>query len=74
MTLPKAEAFFVTDDGVHFTATQYSRGPWTEDACHGGPPTALMVRALELLDPREFSSFIRLIGVEQIPKPLEQFL
>jgi hypothetical protein len=53
MTLPKAEAFFVTDDGVHFTATQYSRGPWAEDACHGGPPTALMVRALELLDPQK---------------------
>lgn len=51
MTLPKAEAFFVTDDGVNFTATQYSRGPWAADACHGGPPTALMVRALELLDP-----------------------
>lgn len=27
--------------------TEYSRGPWDPGACHGGPPAALVTRALE---------------------------
>lgn len=27
--------------------TEYARGPWDPDACHGGPPAALLTRALE---------------------------
>jgi hypothetical protein len=30
-----------------FTPTDCCRGPWDPDACHGGPPTALLVRAME---------------------------
>jgi len=30
-----------------FTPTDHARGPWDPDACHAGPPTGLMVRALE---------------------------
>jgi hypothetical protein len=30
-----------------FTPTDYARGPWDPDACHGGPPTGLLARALE---------------------------
>lgn len=43
------EAYFTTRDGMWFTPTDYSRGPWEVDACHAGPPTALLVRALERL-------------------------
>jgi hypothetical protein len=51
MTLPDADAFFVTEDGENFIATANARGPWSPDACHGGPPTALVVRAAELAAP-----------------------
>jgi hypothetical protein len=44
-----AEAYFSTDDGVWFRGTGYVRGPWDVNACHAGPPTGMMVRALERL-------------------------
>lgn len=44
-----AEAYFTTDDGIWFRGTGYVRGPWDVNACHAGPPTGLMVRALERL-------------------------
>ncbi len=30
-----------------FVPTGFARGPWDPDACHGGPPTGLLARALE---------------------------
>jgi Acyl-CoA thioesterase C-terminal domain/Acyl-CoA thioesterase N-terminal domain len=45
------DAFFAVettaDGGEWFVPTGYARGPWDPDACHGGPPTALLARALE---------------------------
>ena len=42
----------VDGDSVEwFTPTELARGPWDPDACHGGPPTALLARALERLLP-----------------------
>ena len=45
------EAFFTSTrrpDGTEwFSPTDHARGPWDADACHGGPPTGLLVRALE---------------------------
>ncbi|MEX2423843.1 MAG: thioesterase family protein [Acidimicrobiia bacterium] len=43
------DAYFTTDDGVWFRGTGYVRGPWDVNACHAGPPTGLMARALERL-------------------------
>jgi hypothetical protein len=40
------DAFF-TADGDVFVPTDLARGPWDPEACHAGPPTGLMVRALE---------------------------
>ena len=40
-------AFFSTDDGEWFVANDSARGPWNPEACHGGPPSALMARAVE---------------------------
>jgi hypothetical protein len=34
-----------------FTPTEHCRGPWDPDACHAGPPTGLLVRALERIVP-----------------------
>lgn len=39
-------AFFIPD-GDHFVATESTRGPWSRDYQHGGPPAALLTRALE---------------------------
>jgi hypothetical protein len=35
------------DGSEWFFPTDLARGPWDPDACHGGPPTGLLVRALE---------------------------
>jgi acyl-Coa thioesterase superfamily protein/acyl-CoA thioesterase superfamily protein len=40
-------AFFIPDGG-RFVATESTRGPWSRDYQHGGPPAALLTRALEL--------------------------
>jgi hypothetical protein len=34
-----------------WTPTEFSRGPWDPTACHGGPVSALLARAVEQLDP-----------------------
>lgn len=34
-----------------FTPTDHARGPWDPDACHAGPPTGLLVRAMERVLP-----------------------
>jgi hypothetical protein len=37
-------------DGDRFVPTDLTRGPWTPDAQHGGPPAALLTRAVEAVD------------------------
>jgi acyl-Coa thioesterase superfamily protein/acyl-CoA thioesterase superfamily protein len=39
-------AFFIAD-GDRFASTESTRGPWSRDYQHGGPPAALLTRALE---------------------------
>lgn len=34
-----------------YRATDWSRGPWNPDHCHGAPPSALLVRAVERTGP-----------------------
>lgn len=34
-------------DGARFVGNDGARGPWSADACHAGPVTGLLVRALE---------------------------
>jgi hypothetical protein len=41
-----AGAFFEPDGGG-FVATSLTRGPWDKNAQHGGPPAALLARAVE---------------------------
>jgi Acyl-CoA thioesterase C-terminal domain/Acyl-CoA thioesterase N-terminal domain len=38
---------FYLPDGDGFVATELTRGPWSELHQHGGPPSALMARAIE---------------------------
>jgi len=46
-----ANAFFETTDNIWFKPTKHTRGPWDINACHAGPPTGLIARALEQLIP-----------------------
>jgi hypothetical protein len=39
-----------TSHGDTVMATEYARGPWDPRACHGGPVSALLVRAAEAVD------------------------
>lgn len=66
-----ADAYFTTGDGTSFQPTGHSRGPWDPLACHAGPPTALLVRAIEGLAPGQ--RLVR-IGVELLrPIPMAGF-
>lgn len=38
---------FFLRDGERFVATESTRGPWSRDLQHGGPPAALLARAME---------------------------
>lgn len=46
-------AFFELD-GDGFVAAPLTRGPWDKNAQHGGPPAALLARAVEVELPAEF--------------------
>lgn len=41
-------------DGEVFEPTDLTVSPWSPHHCHGGPPAALLTRAIEHLDPGEF--------------------
>lgn len=45
------DSFFTTVDNHWFTPSSHTRGPWHPDHCHAGPPTALIARAVEQLNP-----------------------
>ena len=49
------ESFFapLSDDGSRWRATAHTTGPWDPGAQHGGPPSALLGRALERCDRRD---------------------
>lgn len=44
-----SEALFEID-GDRYLPTGLARGPWTPDAQHGGPPAALLTRAIEAME------------------------
>lgn len=58
-----ARAYFEPLGDNRYRATSHTEGPWSPLAQHGGPPCALLTRALEQLDPRE-GSLISRISVE----------
>jgi len=53
MTRNTNPCFFTTEDNIWFQPTDHTRGPWHEDHCHAGPPTALLARAIEQLNPQQ---------------------
>jgi hypothetical protein len=57
---PPAAAFFEPLGGERYLATAATGGPWDPGAQHGGPPTALLARAVEQVAPRDGMPFARL--------------
>lgn len=47
------DAFFVPLDDDRWRATVHTTGPWDERFQHGGPPSALLGRAVERCSPRD---------------------
>jgi hypothetical protein len=45
-----ADAFYLPLGGGRFSPTEHTAGPWAPDAQHFGPPSALLVRALEEIE------------------------
>lgn len=68
---PDPTAFFVADNDA-FRATELTRGPWSNEHQHAGPPSALLARALERALPPAFA--IARITVEILrPIPIAAF-
>lgn len=44
-------AFYVHDAADRYLSQPCTAGPWDRDSQHGGPPAALLTRAVEALDP-----------------------
>ena len=60
---PTSEPYYLPLDGLdgeRFQATFSTTGPWFADAQHAGPPSALIVRALERCDARPGTELARL--------------
>jgi len=60
---PASEPYYLPLDGLdgeRFQATFSTTGPWFADAQHAGPPSALIVRALERCDARPGTELARL--------------
>lgn len=61
-----SNAFFTQEAGV-FKPTDHCRGPWDEHACHAGPPTGLLARALEHVVPAQRLTRITVELLRPIP-------
>src|SRR4051794_6500357 len=57
-------------DGEEVVPTESARGPWDPNAVHGGPPAALLARAVERHDPGPASFVARLTVELWRPVPL----
>jgi len=66
-----ATAFFTTENNSWYSPTEHCRGPWDVNACHAGPPTGLLARAVEHCLPGK--RLIRLTVDLQRPVPFDGF-
>lgn len=69
------DSFYAIEHGARgeerFFATELTRGPWSNEHQHGGPPTALLARAIERIDPDPAQMFVARLTVELLrPIPI----
>ena len=69
--MTSSASFFTTTDNHHFLPTEHTRGPWSTDHCHAGPPTALAARGMEAVLPDQ--RLTRLTIVLRKPVPMTGF-
>lgn len=62
----------LSDSDTRFRATADTAGPWSPHAQHGGPPAALLTRALERCSPREEMLLSRITMEILGPVPVEE--
>lgn len=69
---PGPDGYFYSKYGEErFFATELTRGPWSNDHQHGGPPAALLARAIEAVEPRASDMFVVRTTVELLrPIPI----
>lgn len=53
MSAAQAEGAFYAPQGEHWIPSELTRGPWDPGSQHGGPPAALLARAIEACERRE---------------------
>lgn len=66
----KPTAFYVPDRDGRFRSTRATAGPWSAEAQHGGPPSALLARAFERLEPDPDQRLARLTVEILRPVPI----
>jgi hypothetical protein len=67
-----ADAFYVPLGDDRFSATGHTAGPWSAESQHFGPPSALLVRALENVEPAHAAELAR-VTVEILgPAPVAE--
>jgi Thioesterase-like superfamily len=54
------DAYYLPLDADHFTATTSTAGPWDDALQHGGPPSALLARAVEQTPSDRPSTVVRM--------------
>jgi Acyl-CoA thioesterase C-terminal domain/Acyl-CoA thioesterase N-terminal domain len=59
-----SRALFTAGTNDTFMATPYSRGPWDDRHCHGGPVAALLARAVECCEPGDVEWQLARLTVE----------
>jgi hypothetical protein len=65
------EAFYERMDENRFRPTRWTRGPWGPQSQHGGPPAALLGRAIENLQEADGFGVARIVLDILRPVPLE---
>lgn len=73
--MSEAGSFYQRVLGAHgeerFFASELTRGPWSNDHQHGGPPAALLARAVEREGPRAHEMFVARMTFELLrPIPI----
>jgi len=66
-----SDSFFTLNEQAWFQPTEHTRGPWDQHACHAGPPTGILARAVEQLLPKQ--RLTRLTVNLQRPVPFAGF-
>src|SRR5699024_4409755 len=69
-SLGVVSSFYSQVDENTFDSSPHTAGPWSAEAQHGGPPSALMVRQIEQFEPRAGHRIAR-VGVDLLrPVPV----